>query len=136
MSKYQQRKNLRKKMLAPKFGQSRPKLGLQLGFLSFFQVWFISFPGNCIECQLGKLSKIVELSNSLSHFVERPLRLACFIKYLWISIILLVSENYNQQKHCTNSHSVLVFFSCYQLKNLLKNFLNTTDIFLFQNLLR
>ena len=37
-----------KKIWGPKFGPNGPKSGPKLGFLSFFQVWFISFPGNCI----------------------------------------------------------------------------------------
>ena len=32
-----------------KFGPNRPKLGPKLGF---FEVWFISFPGNCIDNSL------------------------------------------------------------------------------------
>ena len=37
-----------KKNLGAKFRPNRPKLGLKLGFLSLSQVWFISFPLNCI----------------------------------------------------------------------------------------
>ena len=33
-----------KKIWRPQFGSSELKLGLKLGFLSFSQVWFISFP--------------------------------------------------------------------------------------------
>ena len=33
----------------PMFGWNKPKFGLQLGFLSFSQVWFISFPWNYIQ---------------------------------------------------------------------------------------
>ena len=37
-----------KKNLRPKFGSNGWKLGPKLAFLPFFQVWFISFPGNYI----------------------------------------------------------------------------------------
>ena len=33
----------------PMFGRNKPKFGLQLGFSSFSQVWFISFPWNYIQ---------------------------------------------------------------------------------------
>ena len=36
----------------PEFGLNRPKLGPQLNFLSFSQVWFISFPRNFIDDSL------------------------------------------------------------------------------------
>ena len=38
----------RKKILRPKFGSNKPKSGRKLGFWLFSQVWFISFPLNCI----------------------------------------------------------------------------------------
>ena len=41
-----------KKNLEPKCESKGPKLGLKLGFLSFSQVLFISFPLNCIEWYL------------------------------------------------------------------------------------
>ena len=39
---------LKKKIWRSKLVSNVPKLDQRLGFLSFFQVWFISFPGNCI----------------------------------------------------------------------------------------
>ena len=36
----------------PKFGPNEPKSDPKLGFLSFFKVGFISFPGNCIDDSL------------------------------------------------------------------------------------
>ena len=48
-------KTFEKKFLRPKLGQNEPKLGPKLVFLSFFQVWFITFSGNCIGRQLGTL---------------------------------------------------------------------------------
>ena len=41
------RGNIYKKM-KPKFMPKELKSGPKLGFLSFSQVWFFSFPGNCI----------------------------------------------------------------------------------------
>ena len=40
---------LRKKIWQPKFGANRPKSRPELGFLLFSQVWFISFPWDCIQ---------------------------------------------------------------------------------------
>ena len=37
-----------KKVLGPKFGPKGPKLGLKVGFLLLSQVWFVSFPLNCL----------------------------------------------------------------------------------------
>ena len=39
---------LKKKIWRSKLVSNVPKLDQRLGFLSFFQVWFISFPENCI----------------------------------------------------------------------------------------
>ena len=36
-----------KKFLGPNLGKNGPKSGPKLVFLSFSQVWFISFPLNC-----------------------------------------------------------------------------------------
>ena len=36
-----------KQFLGPNFGPNGPKSGPKLGFLSFSQVWFISFLLNC-----------------------------------------------------------------------------------------
>ena len=44
----------------PKFELNLPKSSLKLGFLSFFQVWFISFPENCIAWKLGRLLSIIK----------------------------------------------------------------------------
>ena len=38
-----------KKNLGPKFGPNESKSVPKLGFSPFFQVWYISFPFNCIE---------------------------------------------------------------------------------------
>ena len=42
-------KTCKKMFWGPKFGPNRAKSGPKLGFLTYFQVWFISFPGNYIE---------------------------------------------------------------------------------------
>ena len=44
----------------PKFELNLPKSSLKLGFLSFFQVWLISFPENCIAWKLGRLLSIIK----------------------------------------------------------------------------
>ena len=46
-----------KKNWGPKFGPYGPKWVIKVGFLSFFQIWLIGFPGNCIGWKLGTLSK-------------------------------------------------------------------------------
>ena len=38
-----------KKFWQPEFGLNGPKSGPKQGVLPFFQVWFIIFPGNCIQ---------------------------------------------------------------------------------------
>ena len=42
-------KTCKKKNWESKVGPNGPKWGLKSSFLSFFQVWFISFPVNCID---------------------------------------------------------------------------------------
>ena len=39
----------KKKNWQPEFGPYGPKSGSKLGFLPFSQVWFISFPWNCMQ---------------------------------------------------------------------------------------
>ena len=41
-------KTLKKNLARGRFGLNGPKSGPKLGLLSFSQVWFISFSGNCI----------------------------------------------------------------------------------------
>ena len=41
-----------------RFGSNGPKSVLKLGFLPFFQVWFISFLWNCMQWQLATINNI------------------------------------------------------------------------------
>ena len=59
-----------KNSVGPKFGPIRPKSGPKsVFFLSFCQVLFISFPVNCLECQLGTLSSYKFSENILTVWI-------------------------------------------------------------------
>ena len=42
------------------FGSNEPKSGPKWGFLSFWWVWIISFPWNCIQCLTSSRGKTCE----------------------------------------------------------------------------
>ena len=46
----------RRKILGIQIWVKQAKIGSKIRFLSFFQVWFISFSGNCTGLQLATLS--------------------------------------------------------------------------------
>ena len=51
--------------------QLRPKLGPKLDFLSFFQVWFISFLWYCTNCSLGQCRISCRVEASKKNFVAQ-----------------------------------------------------------------